>query len=312
MSYQIPPPPTATSFPLRSPRGARLATRVWPCSNPKALLLLVHGGGWHSGYFAEFAKRLNRDGIFCCSFDQVSHGYSEAEPGAPRGLIHMLEFDDWVEDIVEAAQWAKKECGKSVPLFLYGESFGGLQVLQTVLDAGSYGIDIRGAIVSAPALRLVAELMPPPFVLRAMTWLAPYYPRLKLPTADLGSSYDDAFGDQQWAVVSRSDDKVQTAPSYTLSSAAATLTTGDRIISQAHTLNVPILALHAKQDCRTQCAATEEFVDRANQGRQHPIVEGYFLDSTSGHQLLQDEPRVTNVVMDKIADWIRMHLDGGM
>ncbi|GKY90867.1 hypothetical protein MPSEU_000059500 [Mayamaea pseudoterrestris] len=314
MSLHIPEPPTPTAFSLRSPRGAQLATRVWPCSRPKALLLLVHGGGWHSGYFNNFAKHLNQHDIFCCSFDQASHGYSEDERGAPAGCIHMAEFDDWLEDVIEAVHWAGKECGsanKVIPLFLYGESFGGLEVLQTALDAKLHGITLAGVVVSAPALKLDPKLLPPEFVIRALTWLAPYYPRLKLPATDLGSSYDDAFGDKRWAEVSRRDTKIQTSPSYTLSSAAATLTTGQSLMDQAHDFSVPLLAIHAKRDCRTQCAATEEFVDRVNQGKIDPLAEGVFFDSTTGHQLLQDLPEVSDTVMDKISAWIHEQVKKG-
>lgn len=62
LKYIVPSPPNPTKFHLRSPRGANLATRVWPLaeiSNPDvklvALCLLVHGGGWHSGYFHNLA-----------------------------------------------------------------------------------------------------------------------------------------------------------------------------------------------------------------------------------------------------------------
>jgi acylglycerol lipase len=316
MSCEIPLPPFATAFSLRSPRGARLATRVWPCTSPKALLLFVHGSGWHSGYFRDLAACLNPHGIFCCGYDQPSHGYSEAEPAAPKGCIHIADFDDCAEDVAEATYWARKECNDNeIPLFLFGESFGGLIVLQTAMNAMLYGIHrLRGVIVSAPALKIVPELLPPAIVIRIVTWLAPYYPRLQVPATDLGASYDDAFGDKRWAAASRNDAKVQTAPSYTLSSAAATLSTGQQLMDSAaaHKFHVPLLAIHAKRDCRTQCAATEEFVDRVNQQQQASssslLAEGFFLDDTSGHQLLQDLPKVTNMVKEKVVLWIQEQL----
>ena len=43
----------------------------------RAVCLLVHAEGWHSGYFAGLAGRLNREGIYCAAYDQTGMGYSQ-------------------------------------------------------------------------------------------------------------------------------------------------------------------------------------------------------------------------------------------
>jgi alpha-beta hydrolase superfamily lysophospholipase len=90
----------------------------------------VHGGGWHNGYFQELAIFMNRDGIFCASYDQVSCGYSEQEPDTPApGVTHVRNFDCFVEDVCAAIEWMQKEADNiEAPVFLFGESFGSLQV----------------------------------------------------------------------------------------------------------------------------------------------------------------------------------------
>ena len=133
LKYPIPSPPTPTSYPLKSPRGAKLATRVWSTptlQNPKALCLLVHGGGWHSGYFEKLATFLNQYDIFCASYDHVSCGYSDPEPDTPApGITHIRDFDDYIEDVAMAIEWMQLEAGtKNAPVILFGESFGGLEV----------------------------------------------------------------------------------------------------------------------------------------------------------------------------------------
>lgn len=303
--YKVPDPPTPTQYELRSPRGAKLATRVWPVKGkPKALLLLVHGGGFHSGYFAQLAQRLNTDGIFCASYDLVNHGYSEPEPSAPDGYIHINSFDDLVEDLFAAIVWAKQECGyDKIPVFLYGESFGGLQVLEAALQSDFYQTPLAGVIASAPVLRIDPALMPPQFLLDFLIWIAPYYPRTKIPATDMSSTYDEAFGDPQWAAVTRSDPKVQVSPAFTLAGVRSTLATGPAILARAKEFQVPLLALHSTRDCRTVCAATQQLVDAMG-----PRAEGLWLKETSGHQLLQDRPEVTAKVMDKIAGFIKKHI----
>jgi alpha-beta hydrolase superfamily lysophospholipase len=107
LSYDVPSAPSPTKFPLYSPRGSHLAARVWSplidTENIVALCLLVHGGGWHSGYFQDLATYLNQHGIFCASYDQVNCGYSDPEPDIPSpGVVHVRDFDCFVEDLCEA------------------------------------------------------------------------------------------------------------------------------------------------------------------------------------------------------------------
>lgn len=132
LKYSIPKPPVPTKYPLKSPRGANLATRVWPVKKPKALCLIVHGGGWHSGYFDGLVGVLNKENIFCASYDQVNSGYSDAEPDSPKPgeVMHIRNFDCLVEDVCAAVDWMQKEAANTeAPVFLFGESLGGLQVI---------------------------------------------------------------------------------------------------------------------------------------------------------------------------------------
>lgn len=155
LKYPVATAPTPTKNKLQSPRGAALATRFWSSSSsssssklPQALVLIVHGAGWHSGYFEELASCLVKNchaAVGC--YDQVGCGYSDKEPGTPSGrgsvgVQYIHSFDDFVEDLFEAVKWLKLEAAaatatsnnddrqyfETLPLFLIGESFGGLQV----------------------------------------------------------------------------------------------------------------------------------------------------------------------------------------
>jgi alpha-beta hydrolase superfamily lysophospholipase len=275
---------------------------VWaPKNKPIAICLIVHGGGWHSGYFEELALSLNQEGIFCASYDQVCHGYSDPEPGAPEGCIHIYEFDDLVEDIFAAVVWAKKEAfTDSVPIFLLGESFGGLQVIVAALDARDYGVELAGIIVLGALIKIADGLLPPRPVLKILSWLAPYYALMKMPATDMMSkTFDDAFGDPKWALACRMDPAVKVSPRPTLAGAITTVTTGEKVATRARELNVPLLAVHGVRDCRADFDAVHQFVDQAGSD-----AEGFWIEDTSGHQLLQDRKEVTDRVKEKVADWI--------
>lgn len=317
--HKIPDPPVPTAYKLESPRGAKLATRVWAppsststpstASPPRALLLLIHGYGWHSGYFDELAHRLNQQNIFCASYDQACHGYSEPEPHAPKGYVHVASFDDWVEDLFAAAVWARQECGYSesiVPLFLLGESLGGLQVLEAALQSKFYGVRISGVITLGAVLQVNPSLLPPKPVLKVLSFLAPYYPRLKMPVdGRLDATYDEAFGDQEWAKLTRQDTHVLHAPATTLAGAVAVLDTAPAVASKATEFSCPLLAFHAKFDSRTSAEPMRQFLQQRN-GIPESDATGVWINS-AGHQLLQDRRDITVSVMEQIAQWIVEH-----
>jgi alpha-beta hydrolase superfamily lysophospholipase len=304
--YDVPDPPLATQFQLRSPRGAKLAARAWPCpskTKPVALALLVHGYGDHSGYYGELARRLNLDGVYCASYDQVGHGYSEAEPDAPDGLVHVSSFEDWVEDVFAALAWARSECGytgEALPTFLFGESLGELQVLVAALQSKLYGVQLSGVITSSAVLQVHPDALPPKPVATLMRFLAPYYPKFPMPNdPHRVASYDSAFGDPEWARTFRSDEKVLKAPRATLGAVVGVWGAGEHVLRSPDAFPCPLLAIHAKGDSRVPIGPMLKLVDQLGPHR----ARGVWVDS-AGHQLLQDKRRVPLSVIEAVASWI--------
>ena len=302
----IPQPPEPAVNPLYSPRGAKLATRIWNnnAGSPRAVCLMVPGGGWHSGYFEPLALFLNQKGFACSSYDPVGVGYSEAEPGTPEGCIHINKFDDFVEDVFAALVWTQKQLQYSadVPIFLIGESFGGLQVLAAGLAedrAQATGINLAGIIATGAALEINPATLPPKPVIKVLAFLSRYYPRLKMPATDFSATFDEAFGNKEWAMVGRLDPGVQISPRPTMAAATATVATGEKIARKAGAFGVPLLAIHAIKDCRTMCKAMQQFVEQSG-----PLTEGFWVEDTTGHQLLQDREEITSRVMEKMASWL--------
>ncbi|MGD1908823.1 MAG: alpha/beta fold hydrolase [Leptolyngbyaceae cyanobacterium] len=302
----VPRPPEPAVDSLYSPRGAKLATRVWKNSagSPHGVCLMVPGGGWHSGYFEPLALFLNQHGFACTSYDPVGMGYSEVEPGTPEGCIHINQFDDFVEDVFAALAWTQQQlqCSADVPIFLLGESVGGLQVLAAGLAedrAKVVGINLAGIIVTGAALEIDPATLPPKPVIKVLAFLSRFFPRLKMPATDFSATFDAAFGDKEWARVARLDPGVQVSPRPTMGAAIAAVATGEKIASRAEAFEVPLLAIHAVNDCRTMCAAMQQFVDQSG-----PLTEGFWIEDTTGHQLLQDREAVTSRVMEKMANWL--------
>ena len=324
IDFVLPEPPTEVVPNLYSPRGAKLAVRIWkpngmsPSKPPKALVVIVHGGGWHTGYFSNLGTELaTNHNILVVGYDQPGCGYSEKEPSAPDGkwIMHVESFDDFIADIFNAVDYAKQylldaDTAKNIPIFLLGESYGGVQVLKALLDVHAderyknthY---VTGAILLGGVVQVKAEFLPPKPVIKILTWLSVCFPRMKLPATDFSQTFNEAFGDERWANIARSDTKVHISPQPTMKMAAVSLNQGDVIMSRAKEYQTPILAIHSAQDCRAEPTAVEELCSkiRNNKAEYVPIL------NTTGHQLLQDKPEITIMVINKVTKWINEQLE---
>ena len=123
-----------------APDGARLALRrIVPTDPPRALVLLFHGFGDHSGRYAHVAEWLAGRGYAVWALDQRGHGRS---PG-PRG--HISRFAQFLGDVAALRKRAAGEV--AAPQVLLGHSFGGLVVLR-YLETAPQGL--AGAVVTSP------------------------------------------------------------------------------------------------------------------------------------------------------------------
>ncbi len=145
-------------FKLTTNDGLELFAKSWgdPQAS-RAAVVLVHGLGEHCRRYEHVAQAFVSESLYVLGFDQRGHGRS---PGK-RGLIPS--YDQPLEDLTVALERAHADAS-SLPLFLYGHSLGGLEVLH-------YGLvrkpELQGVIATSPALivststlnRLMAGLM---------------------------------------------------------------------------------------------------------------------------------------------------------
>lgn len=132
-----------------------------------------------------------------------------------------------------------------------------------------------------------------------MIFISKYYPKLLMPATDFESTFDDAFGDKEWARTARADPKITMQIKGTVAAIAATVGTGSRLRPRAKDFPVKFYAVHGKGDVRTSCSAMQEFVDNIG-----PSKASIDLIDTDGHQLLQDKPEVVKDLVNKIKNWI--------
>jgi len=114
---------------------------------PKAVACLVHGLGEHTSRYAHVAEAFGRQGIILFGADLRGHGRS----GGARG--HISSIEDFMKDIDVSLEQARLRY-PGLPIFLYGHSLGGIQVLH-------YGLtrkpNIKGVIATSSGLHTALE-----------------------------------------------------------------------------------------------------------------------------------------------------------
>src|SRR5882757_9645757 len=115
----------------------------WTADAPvRGVVALVHGVHEHGGRYAHVGTRLADAGYPVYAVDHPGHGRSDG----PRGNIGSMAAT--VAGVDALARLAV-ERHPDVPAFVFGHSLGGLIALQYVTGTP---IELRGAIISAPAL----------------------------------------------------------------------------------------------------------------------------------------------------------------
>jgi len=137
---------TAQLSEITTPHAATLAVRDWPLPTavlPRAMVLIVHGLGEHSGRYEHVAQQLHRWGFAVRAFDLGGHGQSSGAPGS------LADDNRLLDDLALVVDRSRALLAPGVPLVLLGHSLGGL------IAARFVSLSLRpvdALVLSSPAL----------------------------------------------------------------------------------------------------------------------------------------------------------------
>ncbi len=235
-----------TDITWKTSDGLNIVARYWAAESPRALVLLIHGIGDHSGRFDHVAKLLNRFRFSVIAPDLRGNGRSAGQ----RGFVRI--FDVLLDDIHAAVAIARQRAD-DLPLFIYGQSMGGLLGIYYAIKRQP---NIRGLVATSPALGIA---MPAP------TWkvvlgksLGVIVPRMSLDTGlDVFNLTDDRKAVEKLVSDPLRHHRITPRMYFGMINA------GQQCFENANRLNCAALLMHGGQDRITDHKATEGFSELA-------------------------------------------------
>jgi alpha-beta hydrolase superfamily lysophospholipase len=259
--------------PYQGNGGIRLYRQWWrPEGPPRAVLVNLHGLGDHSGLYPMLVERLVSRGLTVHSPDLRGNGRSAGRRG------HVRAWSDYREDLRLLLHLVGSEEGDR-PLFLMGNSLGGLIVLDYALY---HPRGLRGVVASAPPLGGLGVPAPLMALGRVVSRLLPGF-RLRTGMDLSGLARDPAVTAE-----------VLADPLFHRLGSARLSTEITATIRRVHTLApsfpVPLLILHGSADRMVTPEGSRRFIGKVGhpdkQLREYPgAYHALFADIGAGEVL---------------------------
>lgn len=218
----------------------------WHHDTPAAVIAMVHGQGEHIGRYNHVAEWYHRHGFAVTGFDQQGYGQSGGSRGHARGI------NSWMDDI-ELFLQKTTEIYPNIPVFLYGHSMGGAEVLYYCLNRKPA---LTGLIATSPLIRLA-------FVTPWLKVLAGKIMRRLMPALTLPTGLAAHFISHDPAVVHAYQNDSLVHGKVSASGGLSLLEMSDWLDHCAPEFQVPTLVMHGGDDRITSAQASAAFCARA-------------------------------------------------
>lgn len=275
--------PAITETAFIAADGAILPLHTWaPASQPRAVILALHGFNDYGRFFDDPGDFLALGGIVSYAYDQRGFGAAPA-PGTWAGL------QAYARDAGDAVR-ALKRRHPDVPLYLHGTSMGGAVAMLALTGANPPPVD--GVILAAPAVWGRATM---PWYQRAALWLGAHtVPAMTLTGRGLGIVPSDNY-----EMLVRLGQDPLVIKETRVGTVYGLVNLMDAALAAAAKLTVPALVLYGEKDQIIPKAPTRRMLSALparNGGRQRiALYEGGY------HMLLRDLQAAT--VWKDMAAW---------
>ncbi|MFL5403582.1 MAG: alpha/beta hydrolase [Gemmatimonadales bacterium] len=268
--------------------GLRLYYQAWipPTDNRRAVVVNLHGLGDHSGLYPHLADHLPARGIVLYGFDMRGNGRS---PGQRAYVRHWDEYRGDLRAFVDSV----REWQPDLPLFLLGNSLGGLVVLDYALH---YPVGIAGVIAAAAPL---GEVGVPSFLMTMGRIMSVVFPRFSL---NVGMDLNGLARDPAVVEAVLADPLFHRRGTARLSTEVTAAIR--RVQEMAGQLAVPLLLLHGSDDRMVPPQGSRSFFAKVRQADRE------YREYLGGYHGLFADLNHEEVLRD-LERWVDTHLPAG-
>ncbi len=228
-------------------RNSGIHYQAWlPEGEVKAVLLVVHGLGEHSGRYMNVVNHFVPLGYAVYGCDHIGHGKS----AGARAFIER--FEDYADTLTMYYRMVE-DWQKGKPVFLLGHSMGGLIAADYLID---HQAGFRGAILSAPSIKASIRVSPPAVAMaRLLSLLTPRLGLLALNANDI--SRDPAV------VAAYVNDPLVFRGKVPARLGTELWKAMDRVAAEGHKIALPLIILQGSEDKLVDPAGAQMLYDQA-------------------------------------------------
>jgi len=254
-----------------------------PEEEPRAVFLVVHGLGEHSGRYMNLVHHFVPLKYAVYALDHLGHGRSEGT------RMYVDRFEDYTETLLTFLDMVRSR-HPDKPIILLGHSMGGLIAAFFLLD---HQDAFACAILSAPLVKLPDNV--PPLTLALARLLSGITPKAGL------TALDPTLISRDPAVVQAYiDDPLVYKGKTTTRLGVELIRAVQRVQAEAATISLPILFVQGTADRLVDPAGARTLYERiASQDKTLKLYNGLY------HEVL-NEPERTQVLND-IEQWLEAH-----
>lgn len=254
--------------------------------NIRAVVLIVHGHGEHSGRYRHVAKSFTQVGLACYGIDHQGHGKSDGD------RIFIPDMTLAVDDLSQLFDIVKEKYPDN-PYLVFGHSMGSLISLQFVLR---YQEQIKALALTGSAI--TGDESQPAWLIWLAIQAAKIIPRVRLspPLPPTVLTTDDEQV-KLWLA-----DPLTDKGMWRIGTSAAMLTAGRILREQVHQLTLPMLVMHGGADkivpstgatYLEQHAQSDDITVKILPGLRHEVVNEVGRES----------------IIQEITDWFVNHTE---
>ncbi len=254
-----------------------------PDDDSKAVLVLIHGFGEHSGRYGNVVEYLipRKYGVY--GFDHRGHGRSPGQRG------HVADWSEFRGDVRAFLRLvAEQEPGR--PLFLMGHSMGGLIVLDYALREPD---GLSGVVASAPALTQTGTSPVLKVLARLFSRILPRF------SMNVNLDVNALSRDPEVCRAYREDPLVHGRATARMG--VEMMEAGEWALENAANLRIPLLIIHGEADRLVPIETSRLFFERvALPDKEFLALPGGYHES---HNDIEKEQVLASLTM-----WLERHL----